>query len=308
MRKHFLTIFSITCLLFLGIAPAVAAQDGSPTAQESPFASLGLPELNVTITADGYEGIPESLPAGRYLVTATPAAGVEVDGAVAFVQPQGMSAEDFLAALTGGGGAPASPDAASANSDDEGMMMPDFVYKAVMAGGATASGSANIIDLTPGEWFAWADDPTLPMQPVIFNVTGEMPTDLATPETTATITLGEYVIKVTAGELKAGLNTIEVDNIGAQPHFVFVMRAPDGYTVDQATALLEDDMNGTPVPATVPEPGVYAYLPSQSSGITTWTTMDLEPGVYIMVCYFPDMGDGMPHAMHGMYTVLEVTA
>src|SRR5690606_28761219 len=106
-------------------------------------------------------------------------------------------------------------------------------------------------------------------------------TDLPAPEATATISMGEYVIKVTAGELVAGPNTVEIDNIGAQPHFIDVMRAPDGYTVDQATAVLEGMMNGTPAPAGDEDPGVFAYTPTQSTGTTTWTTWDLEPGVYI---------------------------
>ncbi len=304
MRKHLFALISVTCLLLLGIAPAAAAQDASP------FAALDLPELNVTITGNGYEGIPDSLPAGRYLVTATAAEGMDPGQVVAFVQPQGMTPEDFLAALAGGGdnAAPASPAAMSAEDSDEGaMMLPDFVYQAVMAGGVTAPGSSSVIDLTPGAWFAWGDDPTSQMPPVVFEVTGEMPADLATPESTATISMGEYVIKVTAGELAAGPNTIEIDNIGAQPHFIYLMQAPDGYTVDQATAVMEGDINGTPAPEGE-DPGVFAYSPTQSTGTSTWTTWDLEPGVYIMVCYFPDMGDGLPHAMHGMYTVFEVAA
>ncbi len=47
-------------------APAVGAQDATP---ESGLAALGLPTLEVTVTAQGYEGIPASLEAGRYLVT-----------------------------------------------------------------------------------------------------------------------------------------------------------------------------------------------------------------------------------------------
>jgi hypothetical protein len=34
--------------------------------------------------------------------------------------------------------------------------------------------------------------------------------------------------------------------------------------------------------------------------------VDLEPGTYVAMCFFPDLGDGMPHAYHGMHTVFVV--
>jgi hypothetical protein len=33
---------------------------------------LGLPALDITVSTTGYEGIPEALDAGRYLITVTP--------------------------------------------------------------------------------------------------------------------------------------------------------------------------------------------------------------------------------------------
>jgi hypothetical protein len=37
-----------------------------------------------------------------------------------------------------------------------------------------------------------------------------------------------------------------------------------------------------------------------------WIPVDLEPGTYGLVCFFPDLADGMPHANKGMYTIVEV--
>ena len=67
--------------------------------QETDLTSLGLPSLDISLSTNGYEGIPESTPAGRYLVNL--AIGDDVDvGAVGFVQPPaGMTAADFLAAV-----------------------------------------------------------------------------------------------------------------------------------------------------------------------------------------------------------------
>jgi hypothetical protein len=41
-------------------------------------------------------------------------------------------------------------------------------------------------------------------------------------------------------------------------------------------------------------------------GTSIWVPVNLEPGTYVLVCFFPDIADGLPHAYHGMYSVVEV--
>ncbi len=65
------------------------------SAQATDLTSLGYPTLDVTITADGFSGIPETLPAGRYLLNAT-AEDLEEGGAVSFLSPYDMSPDEFL--------------------------------------------------------------------------------------------------------------------------------------------------------------------------------------------------------------------
>ena len=84
-----------------GAALAAGRWVPSVAAQASDLASLGYPTLDVTITADGFEGIPETLPAGRYLLNATAADGAD-GGAIAFLSPYEMSADEFFAFLGGG--------------------------------------------------------------------------------------------------------------------------------------------------------------------------------------------------------------
>ncbi len=309
------------------LAPVVSAQDATPAA--SGLADLGLPTLDVTVTATGYEGIPESLEAGRYLVTITAAEDTgEFGGSVAFVQPSGMSADEFLGMLAGpppdeSGGGSASPVAdAGATPAEGGEGMggpPPAVFESLYAGGtyANAGQSAEIVlDLPPGEWIAWGDDPGAAQEPVIFEVTGEMPTDLVEPESSATLTMGEYVIKVTEGELTAGPQVLKIENIGAQPHFVFGSPGPDDLTEEQVGVALEEEMaaEGTGTPPAYSdfnpdedlsfEGGFFSA--TQSTGTTVWPPVNFEAGTYAMACFFPDLGDGMPHAYKGMYTVVEV--
>jgi hypothetical protein len=53
----------VAMLLIASSALAAAARQATPAS--GPFADLGLPELDITVTATGYEGIPARLTAGR---------------------------------------------------------------------------------------------------------------------------------------------------------------------------------------------------------------------------------------------------
>jgi hypothetical protein len=41
-------------------------------------------------------------------------------------------------------------------------------------------------------------------------------------------------------------------------------------------------------------PGMWVYVP------------DMPAGPLVVLRFFPDQGDGMPHALHGMYNIIEV--
>lgn len=323
MDRRIVSLLGALLLMFASVLPAGAWQEATP---ESGFADLDLPTLEVNVTTTGFEGIPEQLEAGRYLVTVNAAADTDFGGAVGFVQPAGMSAEEFLSALSGppGGGDAlgtpgATPDATPGEGDDMGAMggPPSFMYEATYAGGtfAIAGQSAQVVlDLTPGQWIAWGEDPEAAQQPVIFEVTGEMPADLPEPAADVTVVMADYAVEVAEGELRAGSQVVEVQNVGAQPHFIFVGKGPDDLTDEQIAVALDEEMaaemSGTPVAYSDfnPDEDVMpvAFTATQSTGTTMWTTMSLEPGTYALVCFFPDLESGIPHAYLGMYTVVEV--
>jgi hypothetical protein len=312
MRRTFVSLLGALLFLITGMIPVTARQDA-----ENPFADLGLPELEVTITATGFEGISESLEAGRYVVTATATEDSgEFGAAVAFVQPEGMTAEEFLGGL---GGPPEEPagealEATPAEGGEEmGGAPPPEYYASTFAGGAgvmPGESTIFVVDLTPGEWIAWGDDPAGSQEPVIFEVTGEMPADLAEPESSATLTMGEYVIGVSEGELVAGPQVLKIENAGAQPHFIASGRATVDVTEADIEAVLEAEMTGTPAAVDFNPDEDFEdsfYTATQSTGTSVWIAVDLEPGTHVLLCFFPDMADGMPHAMHGMYELIEVS-
>ncbi|MEA2531998.1 MAG: hypothetical protein QOG89_3642, partial [Thermomicrobiales bacterium] len=129
MRQRLVSLLGAVLLVILGTSPATARQEATPV---TGFAGLGLPTLDVTATADAYEGIPESLEAGRYLVTITVAADTEFGGGIAFVRPGVVTAEEFLAALAGPpdeAGAGATP-MAEAEATPAAAGLPPFILDA----------------------------------------------------------------------------------------------------------------------------------------------------------------------------------
>ena len=317
------TVVAVVALLLAGIA-GVAAQEGTPPALT--FAdTMDLPELRVRITDTAFEGLPAETPAGRYLVT------LEIEaaegGGLGFMQlPEGMSVDDFMALL--GGPTAASPEAPLGTpvaevgppAEEEGPEgPPEWYYQTKMAGGTGAFPAGQtaqvIVELTPGEWIAWADDPEAPQAPVGLTVTGEAEATPAAGEEPAadvTVTMFEYDFTL-EGELGTGPQVLKVTNVGAQPHHMFMARTPGPITEEQVQQILELEMQGaTPAPdAGLPDPDEFVpvtYMSTLSTGATGWIPATLEPGHYVIVCFVPDIASGMPHAFEGMYGVFTVGA
>jgi hypothetical protein len=277
-----------------GVWRGVAAHGQATPEATSALQELGLPELNLTVTSDTVEGVPESLEAGRYLLTlsseADPSNG---PGGVLILQlPEGMTLDDAMAE---GGEAQDGP--------------PAFYYDSILPGGAapTPDGpGVSVIDLVPGEWIVAGAALSTP--PVILTVTGELPADLPEPESNATITLGEMFIGISEGELVAGENLVRIDNAGVQPHFVIFQRVPDGTTPENIEATIQAEMGGTPEAEPVDFADMIPVAESneQSTGTTMWMPLTLEPGTYAGLCFIPDQESGLPHAAMGMYTVFTV--
>lgn len=320
MRRYLFMLFAALLFIPLSVGSAVGAQDASPVT-DSPFTGLGLPELTITISADGYDGIPESIPAGRYLVTilATDETANNGGAGVSFVQPAGMSGQEFLDVL-GQMGSAGDSAATAVTGTPEAMDTPDqgapaFFYQSKIAGGGYAAPGQTVqvvLDLTPGEWVAWGDDPSSPQQPVVFEATGEMPSDLPEPVADVTLTLAEYSITVSDGQFSAGPQVVRIDNVGAQPHFVFGAHGPSGMTDADVEAVLQADMTGTPAANGMnPETDFQDAFGTgtQSMGTSLWVYVpDVQAGSMVLLCFFPDLADGMPHAFHGMYAIVEVSA
>lgn len=124
------------------------------------------------------------------------------------------------------------------------------------------------------------------------------------PRAQGTVELGDFAF-VNVPEFAAGKTTLQVTNSGSQPHEMIVLRLR-GISADQ---LLEILSAPPPPPGEAPPPpppgpppfefvgGIQAFMP----GETTWITLDLSPGEYVVVCFIPSpLHEGAPHLALGM--------
>ena len=142
----------------------------TPPSEAGDLASLGLPEITLTVTADAFEGLPGGdLEAGRYLLTATIADGLEYAAAAIVGPPPRMTAEELIAEFERF--ASASPEGSPAASEDEGPPsdeIPLWFCRCPLQGGVGGAGGTTlqtVLDLPAGEWVLWGDDPAAPRPP-----------------------------------------------------------------------------------------------------------------------------------------------
>lgn len=313
---------AVTVLPARALAQSTPMVGSTPVAGSSALAGLGYPELKLTITDTGYEGVPTSTAAGRYLITATDQTKNH-QGAAAFLSPTpaGLSAAAFIqllsqfsaSAATPAGATPmmgATPMASPGASEGNPPPPPLEVYKMYFAGGAGVP-PQGVIDLRPGEYIVWGDDPTASQKPAILTVTGNFPLTLKDPQADVTATLVDFAISF-AGSLTAGSHTLKVQHHGAQPHFLILFKGPASLTKlskDQLIALVSEAPNATPTPGLPSQQDLQPvfYSPTQSLGTVTWHPLTLQTGAYLAACFFPTAGTGVPHAMNGMVDVVTVS-
>lgn len=302
MKRSFALLAAL--LLGLSLATPALAQDATPE-PAPPFVTapgLGVSEFDVTVSDDGFD-LPSSIPAGRYLVNVTNAASAAASASF-FMPPADWTLEQVQAALVGDGTTPPNL---------------SWLYHVPIAGGASAAPGATgqaVIDLAPGRWVVWGDDPssTIPMAEV--QVTGAMPDTLRpiTPTVTITATSTEtgYGFAVT-GDVVAGPQLVEFYNKTDQPHFVTIMVSPVPLDDDQYMQLMSMGEDATPEPDSgLPSLDELQFNPSGiatvSAGVKIWTVVDFTSGHNIIACFVPDLNspEMLPHSAEGMFEQIDV--
>ncbi len=103
-------------------------------------------------------------------------------------------------------------------------------------------------------------------------------------------------------QIEAGLVKVKLVNNGQEPHHAQIVRLNDGVTLEQfQTALPEGEAAAFPLITFVGGPGLV------DPGLDSQVTLDLTPGQYVLLCFFPSH-DGVPHLAKGMVRPIEVVA
>ena len=242
----------------------------------------------VTITAADYTfDAPSEIPAGVTTFRLVNR-GPELHHVQLVKLSEGKTADDFLAALKAGGPPPA---------------------WATMAGGPnppnTGGTAVTTVALEPGNYAMLCFIPSADgvphvmkgmVKPLTVTAAG---TGAPEPSSDVVMKLMDYDFELDTA-LTAGRHTIRVENAGAQPHEVAIVRLQPGKEPMDFAAWGEKQVG--PPPGTL-HGGVSAIMPNTRA----FVEVDLEPGEYGLICFIPDMKDGKPHFVHGMVKRLTVS-
>ena len=291
MKLAFVVAFVLASVL---VACSGSDSNDSPTPSATFEPAAEIPVVDITKTEDGFEA-PDSIPGGLTRLRVHNAASEP--RAVGFGRFAGDGTlEEFNAAIV----LAATDFAASAEAF--GRLIADGVNTGNIPPGGTLE---VVFDLVPGRYvisrgaFGIADM-------VELEVTAAPEVRPAPPESAFTVSMVEFAFVGFPNTLPAGRTTVEVVNDGQQFHLMDVRRVnEEGITPDQVSR----HWNGTPqlVAPTYSAAGGMGELPAGGSG---WVTLDLEPGVYTLICYVFDRAEGgevrglhVDRGMHHAFTV-----
>jgi hypothetical protein len=305
-------------ILALGLFGAACKDDkedgdgGEPTTVETPMETpgetpAGTPavgtagQLDITAVEFSFRGVPASQPGGLTTITLTNA-GAEDHQAVIMKLNEGATMDQFQSAL---------------EADESGVQAVALASGASGVNALVGGESGEVqYDLSEGTHvmlcFVSGEDgiPHVAKGMITsFEVTPAEGTPAEIPAPDSSMTLADFSFPDTA--IATGPQTIQVVNSGAQNHEVTVVKLAEGFTVDQLRAMFTEEQP-TPAPGETPEEqgpppftsaGGYGAIAPGDDG---YMILDLEPGNYALLCFFPDPATGAPHAALGMVGSLTV--
>jgi hypothetical protein len=246
----------------------------APSPTEEPAAEI--PVVEITKTDEGFEA-PDSIPGGltRFRVHNASTA----QHAVSFERFRGDGTlEEHTAAYRLG--------------------LTDFAASAAAIGRLTTveggigniapGGEAEVVlDLVPGRYVILR----FPLNTGLsreLEVTAAPDARPAPPESDFTVSMIEFAFDGFPDTLPAGETTVEVVNEGAQFHLMFVQRVnEEGITAEQVS----QHLGGTPLPVAPSYSAAGGMGELEPGGGSGWVTLDLDPGVYRLICTVFDQSD-----------------
>lgn len=295
MLRVIVVYVAIVVLAGVG-ANLAAASEATPAAVAVDPRLAGAAAITIEITADAIVA-PAEVPAGPTLVTQVNATDEDAHLFILRI-PDELSDEDVATAM----------------SSEE---TPDWFWTATVVGNpdraAPGGGTAvALVDIAPGRYAVM--DPTHPRLPAAFVATGAG-SPMPTVEADVRAEMFEMGFEMPT-EIAAGPLVWEVANTGGTLHEIAIIPVPDGATAQDVLAAIGPAWEGTPIPAELgAEWATWDGIPVAGVGVTSpggrvVAQIDLDPGTYVAVCFFPTP-DFVPHVMLGMtriFTVAEPAA
>lgn len=302
--KRVLFLFMVCALLASGGAQLASAQMAAePAFSATILPTLGLPEIDLHGTDQGFANVPTELAAGRYLVKLS--SDERTFSYVDFVQqPAGLSAKDAHDEMY---------EAAHNDITAEG-----WVY----GGGSYAEPNGSVVfvvELKAGDWKIAAShtsasspdaEEMLDLLPLTVTAAATPVAVTEIPATVNVVMKGMAYTGVDGVTIKAGPQVWKLANESDQSHHLVLVRASGPVTTADVQGWFGKVMSGTPMPEIDGLNSIVwtAYAALLSPGQTIWEEFDLKPGTYIAICYIFDPQTHMPHMMQGMAQVFTVEA
>ncbi len=127
--------------------------------------------------------------------------------------------------------------------------------------------------------------------------------DPASATSTLAVTLDEWSVQTAQPRVPAGGITFNVENVGAEPHELVIVRAagPGSLPVDEEGAVDEQKL---------PPGALIGEIEAFPAGTNCQGTFELPPGEYVLLCNVVDRHEGEHHVhfrlgMHTQLTVVE---
>lgn len=268
----------------LGVSAFGALRTANPQAAHPHSSFVAPPGANlVTVVAREYAfDMPASIPAGLTTFRLRDA-GAQPHHLMLFRLDSGRTLSDAFHALT------------------TTTALPSWMH-AVGGPNTPAPGggvSYGTLVLAPGEYVVFCMVPSPDGAPHFakgmargLTVRGSSRAAAALPAGDITVTMRDYAFDFSATPTR-GHHTITVTNAGRQPHELILSRLAPGKTSHDFVRWIETQDGPPPV---TPIGGTTDLPP----GGTMLIDVDLEPGIYSLLCRVRDANDGRPHDAHGM--------
>jgi uncharacterized cupredoxin-like copper-binding protein len=114
----------------------------------------------------------------------------------------------------------------------------------------------------------------------------------------AEVVLDDYAFRF-GKPLGRGKQVVRVKNVAAQAHEIFFVQLAPGRTAKDVVAFI---MTGQGAPPGRPVGGTTGIAKGGYNDVA----LDLAPGRYALICFYPDAKDRRPHLEHGMIDEIEV--